>query len=92
MYCMGDGRYTKIFLNDGSTMLCARTLSNYEKLLPEESFFRIHKSCIVNFKFIKEFTLNNEKAVILKCNTRLKLARRRSKHFVQRVLESYPSF
>lgn len=46
------------------------TLSDFEKLLPEDCFYRTHRSYIVNFRHIKSHTSdevlfdNNERAVI----------------------------
>ncbi|OQX97265.1 MAG: hypothetical protein B6I20_12995 [Bacteroidetes bacterium 4572_117] len=90
MYCIGDGRYTKIFLDNGFSLLNAKTLKSYETILPESSFFRIHKSCLVNLDFIKEFKVNEDRIVILTNNTKLSIAKRRVKLFAQWLYESYP--
>jgi len=91
MYCAGDGRYTKLFLDNGVSHLCVKTLKTYETILPENSFFRIHKSCIVNLDFIKEYKVNGEKVVVLNDNTRHLIAKRRDKLFRQRIQENYLS-
>ncbi len=91
MYCKGDGRYTKLFLDNGVWHLCAKTLKTYEMILPVKDFFRIHKSCIVNLDFIKEYKVNGEKVVVLNDNTRHSIAKRRDKLFRQRIQENYPS-
>ena len=52
-------------------------ISNFEKQLPPEKFYRIHRSTIVNVNRIKEMQslLYGEYAVILTDGTRLRLSR-----------------
>jgi two-component system, LytTR family, response regulator len=91
MYCLGDGRYTRIFLNNGENHLIAKVLCNYEGILPKETFFRIHKSYIVNILFIKEYCINNHRQLVLTNNKILPVAKRRCKCFMESLLHVYPS-
>jgi two-component system, LytTR family, response regulator len=91
MYCMGDGRYTRIFLQNGESHLISKVLRRYESLLPKDFFFRIHKSSIVNLSFIKEYCSNNGKFLVLTNNEKLFIAKRRCKFFLEKLLEIYPS-
>jgi two-component system, LytTR family, response regulator len=91
MYCQGDGRYTRIYLNNGDNHLISKVLSNYEDLLPKETFFRIHKSYIVNILFIKEYITNSHRLLVLTNNQSLPVASRRSKCFLEKLLNLYPS-
>lgn len=50
-YLESYGNYVKIWLKDGFH-LTPRTLSSFEQQLPENSFFKIHKSYIINRQFI----------------------------------------
>lgn len=55
--CVADSNYTELYLVNGKRFVASKTLSEIEALLPQQSFVRIHKSHLVNFKQIKG--LNN---------------------------------
>jgi hypothetical protein len=47
-----SGDYTEVWLMDGSTMLDQRPLVQWMALTPRASFLRIHRSAIVNQKYV----------------------------------------
>jgi two-component system LytT family response regulator len=47
-YCCAEGCYTRVFFKSGKSYLLSRTLKCVEKQLPEEYFFRCHRSFLVN--------------------------------------------
>lgn len=51
-----EGNYSKIFLTHGKCRMVTKTLKDFEDSLPEQSFFRVHKSHIVNLKYVKEYS------------------------------------
>jgi two-component system, LytTR family, response regulator len=90
LYCQGDGRYTRIFMNNGESHLITRVLKDYETILPKDVFFRIHKSCIVNLSFVKSYNINNHHQLELNDHTILTVAKRRCKCFLNKLHEVYP--
>ena len=71
IYAEADDKYCKIRTYD-KIYICKKTLSQFEKDLRSDFFFRSHRSYIVNFKYIKSYTKNsisfenNEKAELTK--------------------------
>lgn len=55
MYCHSDSGYTTFHLKNEEKVLVSRGLKEYEKLMPEDGFMRIHKSYLVNKHAIKEY-------------------------------------
>lgn len=53
--CEADINYTCFFFNDKSKMMVTKTLKDFEELLEEKGFIRVHQSHLVNITFIKEF-------------------------------------
>lgn len=53
--CESDGNYTNFIFTNKTTMLVSKTLKEFEDLLTENGFFRVHQSHLINTKFIKEF-------------------------------------
>lgn len=71
IYAEADNIYCKI-RTDKNTYLYKRTLSKFEKELKSDFFYRVHRSYIVNFKYIASYSQseilleNNEKALLTK--------------------------
>ena len=53
--CQSKNYCTIVHTQSGKKYICDRTIKEYEDLLPENSFFRIHHSHIVNVNFIRKF-------------------------------------
>lgn len=52
LYLEAKGRYTILYLKDGSPKMASKNLGEYEKQLENHPFFRIHNSYIVNLTTI----------------------------------------
>ena len=83
--CEGDRNYTWFFLTNNRKHLSSKTIKEYEELLTNHDFLRIHKSHLVNMSFIDKYL--NEGTVILKDKVQLPVARLR-KEEVKTVLHS----
>lgn len=59
-----DGKYTKITSANGVLPLSTKNLGEFEELLDPKTFFRTHKSWIVNLHCIKKF-MKSESQVLL---------------------------
>lgn len=79
--CESDGNYTLFFTREGKKYMVATPLKEYEDVLIEHGFFRIHKSHIVNTSFIN--SLDKDGFVILKDNTSIPLSRRRKSDLIE---------
>lgn len=53
--CEADGNYTKIYINQSSNILISKTLKEYEELLKNYNFIRVHKSHLININYIEHF-------------------------------------
>lgn len=53
--CESDDNYTRFHLNDGRKLLISKTLKEYDGLLSEHGFLRVHQSHLVNPEYIKEY-------------------------------------
>ena len=52
VYVESEGEYVRLHLADGSTLMTLFRLKNMESALPSESFMRVHRSFVVNLKYI----------------------------------------
>ncbi len=53
--CEGYNSYTKLHFKDGSEILSSYNLSRFQNILPENDFFKVHKSHIVAISFIEKY-------------------------------------
>lgn len=52
LFCMADGKYTTIFLFNGKKIVSTKNLGEYEKLLNNSFFYRIHHGYIINVRHL----------------------------------------
>lgn len=63
----GEGAYSEIYLEDGSTIVASKNLKHFEDTLqPIPSFFRCHKSYIVNLTYVLEYVKSDGGYLTLK--------------------------
>jgi two-component system, LytTR family, response regulator len=84
MYCESSGNYTHFYLCDGKKIVVSRQLGEYEKLLPENNFTRIHDKYIINLNYIKEYIKGSGGEVVLENGKELPVATRRKEDFLAR--------
>jgi len=49
-----EGVYSNVFSTDGKKILVRKLLKEWEETLPEKIFLRIHKSSMINLKYLKK--------------------------------------
>ncbi|MFS4455156.1 LytR/AlgR family response regulator transcription factor [Maribacter sp. 2304DJ31-5] len=81
LYAESDGNYSTIFLSDGQKIVLTKKLKEVKELLPDDSFFRIHNSYIINLTKIKEF-LKTDGYVVLKSNHKIPVSRQKKSDFL----------
>jgi len=84
LYCESSGNYTNFYLNNDKKIMVSRQLGEYEKLLPEACFTRIHDKYIINLSFIKEYIKGSGGDVVLENGKELPVASRRKEEFLAR--------
>jgi two-component system, LytTR family, response regulator len=81
------GGYTTIFLNAGEKITTSRNIKEYEDMLPESIFCRIHTSHIINLQKIEKYSKGRGGYVIMEDGTAIEVAGRRKEEFFQRLLK-----
>lgn len=83
VYCEADQNYTNVFCIDGERLVVSRSLMKVEEMLLPYPFFRIHKSHLINLKYVKSFNRQDGARVTLDNGVTLSVAFRRVDAFVQ---------
>jgi len=81
------GSYTVVFLSDKKQIMVARNMKDYEGLLPELFFYRIHKSHIINLQKIQKYQKGRGGYIIMEDGSSIEVASRRREEFFQRLLK-----
>ncbi len=50
-----DSNYTIIYMDDGSKIITTRTLKEYEDILTDSGFFRVHNAHFINLNYVEKF-------------------------------------
>jgi two-component system LytT family response regulator len=80
-----DSNYSVFHLADKEKITVSKVLKEYEELLPEQQFVRIHKSSIVNLDYVTEYNSKNGLEVLLVDGQKIAVSRRRSSDFLERI-------
>ena len=80
-----SGSYTKLSLKSGDGIVTSKNLKEFEEMLPQQSFFRIHHSYIINTNEIKRYIKGDGGTVIMSTAAELPVSKRRKEEFILRL-------
>lgn len=80
-----DSNYTIIHMKDMQKLVISKTLKDFEELLDESQFARIHKSYIVNLKYIKEYSTIDGGVVKMSDGNQWSISRRQLDLFLKKM-------
>ena len=83
--CKGENNYTQIFLKEGKPVLVSKTLKDYEEILSEDGFLRIHQSHLINKHHVLSFEKRDGGYLKMADGSSVSISRQR-KEFVLSVL------
>lgn len=85
--CESTGAYTFFHTQSGEEILVTRTLKEYDKILSDKGFLRVHQSHLVNLRFIKEFVKSDGGYLVMNNNEQIPVSSRK-KSTVMSVLNA----
>ncbi|HKJ41312.1 MAG TPA: response regulator [Sunxiuqinia sp.] len=83
--CQGENNYTRFFFDDGNSRLISKPLSEYEELLADFDFIRVHKSHLVNGAKIASFIKKDGGYLITTDGSSVPVARRKKEILMERL-------
>jgi two-component system LytT family response regulator len=86
--CKGENNYTNFFIKDHKEILVSKTLKEFEKLLSEFHFLRVHQSHLVNISHVKSYIKSEGGYLIMSDNSKIMISRSK-KNIVQKLLNNY---
>jgi two-component system LytT family response regulator len=80
--CESDNNYTIFHLTSGKRLVVSKTLNNFEKLLADKDFYRIHSKHLVNMKYIKKYVKGRGGYVVFEDGSHADVSAGRMKEFL----------
>jgi two-component system LytT family response regulator len=80
-----DSNYTKVYMDNNSSYLITRTLKEFEELLSDHNFYRVHMSHIINMERMKRYDKRDGGVVIMSDNSEIQISKRRKAEFLEKI-------
>jgi two-component system LytT family response regulator len=85
IYCEAERSYTVFHLADGKTLTVSKPLLDYDNMLKDAGFFRIHKSFLINLIHVREYHRGEGGFVIMNNKAEIEVSRRKKELFLEKV-------
>lgn len=85
--CESEDNYTKFYIKNNKPVLISKTLKEYEDLLTEHGFERIHQSHLINLSYLKSYIKKDGGYVVMADNSNLPISQRK-KERLQELLKT----
>lgn len=89
LFAEASGNYTNFHFTNKHIVCTSRPIHEYEELLADSGFVRIHKSYLVNLLHVKEYIRGEGGSVILSNAKEVEVARRKKDIFLGRMKKFY---
>lgn len=83
VYCEADDDYTYIHLTDNQKLTVSKNIKEFEDILANYDFFRIHHSYLVNRDYIKKYVKGEGGTILTEQGNELPVSRRRKQEFLE---------
>ena len=89
IYCEAESSYTIFHLINSQKITASKSIIEYEMLLQDSGFLRVHKSFMINMNHIKEYQRGEGGTVVLSNNLEVEVSRRKKEAFITKMKELY---
>lgn len=84
--CESNINYTTLYTADKRKIVAAKTLKDFEEMLVESNFYRVHNSHLINLHYIRSYSKNGAGGtVVLSDGTEVAVATRRKDEFLKKI-------
>jgi two-component system LytT family response regulator len=83
IYCLGENNYTYFFLSNGKKLLVTKTLKEYEELLSEHGFLRVHRSYLINLSYVKAYVKKEGGYILMTNDAQISISQSKRKEILE---------
>ncbi|MBO0342430.1 MAG: LytTR family DNA-binding domain-containing protein [Bacteroidota bacterium] len=81
--CKANGSYTSFILEDNNNLLVSKHLKEYENLLSEHQFMRVHNSHLINLKKVKKYIKSDGGYLIMSNDLQVNISSRKKDDLIE---------
>ncbi len=85
--CESDINYTTFYLKNKEKLMVAKTLKEFEEMLSEYNFFRVHNSHLINLAYVKNYVKGKGGYVVMADHSEIEVSTRRKDAFLKKLAE-----
>ncbi len=89
LYAEASGNYTTFYFIDQRSACTSKPIHEYEELLADSGFVRIHKSCLINLLHVKEYIRGEGGSIKISGGQELEVSRRKKDLFLSKMKQYY---
>jgi two-component system LytT family response regulator len=81
--CQSDKNYTHFHTVEGEKIIVSKTLKDFDELLRDYNFYRVHQSHLVNLSFIKRYEKTDGGFLVMKDNSKVPVSFRKKEELMK---------
>lgn len=85
VHCEAESSYTTFYLADKSKIMVSKTLHEFEEVLADHNFFRIHHKHLINLSHLQEYIKGKGGQVVMSDNSVLNVSTRKKNDFLEKL-------
>jgi len=85
VYCEAQRSYTIFRLLNNKNIVISKPLFDYERLLSDTVFLRVHKSFLINLSHVKEYIRGEGGTIVMTNGMEIEVSRRKKEQFLEKV-------
>jgi two-component system LytT family response regulator len=82
IFCKAEGSYTSLMFSGGKSQIVSRNLKEFESMLSDSGFCRVHHSFLINIQHVKKYIKGEGGYVIMTDNHTVDISRRKKEEFL----------
>lgn len=83
--CEASHNYTFCFLTENRKILVSKSLSNFEKILEDNNFVRIHSKHLINLQYVKKYIKGQGGCVIMHDQEEINVSKLKKPEFLEKL-------
>ncbi len=87
LYCQANGSYTTFHLKDDRTIVVSKNLKEYENLLGDHHFMRVHNKYLINLQEVKRFVKTEGGYILMNNGEHVSISVKKREEFLLRMGE-----
>ena len=82
MYCEANGSYTNFFFENQQKLIVSKNLKEYESILKDHSFMRVHNSFLINLRKVKKYVKSDGGYILMNNDDTISISPKRKEDFL----------